>query len=290
MGGDLGAVRGAASPRFAVLAAQGPRHRASAPGTDLQRVQIVKGWVDAGGQTHEQVFDVAGDADNGAGVDPATCAPLGRRRRASCARSGRIPSSTARSARSTTRACSRTRPAAGARFVCKTAGVDPFSPDCAAQAEAADPGLRRLLPRGGRRPFLSPLVQERAWTSPIWYRPEGIAAVRGGIDFGRGANRDALELEIRLATPPPGIDLVATPATLELVDDDTIYRTTLAANAFIHQADGSLIAEVVARGLDLSAADRVDHTVTVQLAIGTYRATHARRWVFADQRLAPVEE
>ncbi|HSP98159.1 MAG TPA: hypothetical protein VL049_13090, partial [Candidatus Dormibacteraeota bacterium] len=59
---------------------------------------------------------------------------------------------------------------------------------------------------------------------------------------------------------------------------------------FVHQVDGSLTVEVAARGLDLSAADRVDHTVTVQLVIGTYRATHARRWVFADRRLAPVEE
>ena len=50
---------------------------AAAPGTDLQRVQIVKGWVDAGGAPHEHVFDVAGDAANGAGVDPATCAPTG---------------------------------------------------------------------------------------------------------------------------------------------------------------------------------------------------------------------
>ena len=37
-----------------------------APGTDLQRVQIVKGSVDASGATHEQVFDAAGDANDGA--------------------------------------------------------------------------------------------------------------------------------------------------------------------------------------------------------------------------------
>ena len=68
------------SPRFAVLAVRDPGDDASAPGTPLQRVQIVKGWVDAAGQTHEKVFDVAGNANNGATVDTHTCArPAGRR-------------------------------------------------------------------------------------------------------------------------------------------------------------------------------------------------------------------
>src|SRR5262249_35933567 len=77
MGGDVGAAQGGASPRFAVLAFKDPGTKTT-PGTDLQRVQIVKGWVDASGTTHEKVFDVAGDANNGASVDPATCAPVGQ--------------------------------------------------------------------------------------------------------------------------------------------------------------------------------------------------------------------
>ncbi len=39
--------------------------RSRTRGRQLQRVQIVKGWIDAS-RLHEQVFDVAGDADNGA--------------------------------------------------------------------------------------------------------------------------------------------------------------------------------------------------------------------------------
>src|SRR3989449_10632620 len=76
MGGDIGPVRAGRSPRFGVLAFRDPG-TPTAPGTPLQRVQIVKGWVDAGGQSHEKVFEVAGNPDNGAAVDTPTCAPSG---------------------------------------------------------------------------------------------------------------------------------------------------------------------------------------------------------------------
>ena len=78
LGGDLLAEEGAA-PRFLVWAARDPR---SAP---LERLQIVKGWVDAKDRSHEQVFDVAcsdggtPDAqthrcpDNGATVELSDC-------------------------------------------------------------------------------------------------------------------------------------------------------------------------------------------------------------------------
>ncbi|MBY0275614.1 DUF3604 domain-containing protein, partial [Candidatus Binatia bacterium] len=59
MGGELGDVRGGASPRFAVLAVKDPG-TPDAPGADQQRIQIVKGWSDASGAVHERVFDVAG--------------------------------------------------------------------------------------------------------------------------------------------------------------------------------------------------------------------------------------
>jgi hypothetical protein len=53
MGGDLeGAVAGDA-PTFMVYALRDP------VGANLDRIQIVKGWVDKAGKTHEKVYDVA---------------------------------------------------------------------------------------------------------------------------------------------------------------------------------------------------------------------------------------
>ena len=47
------------------------------PGVPLQQIQIVKVWLDGTGTHNEAVYTVAGDADNGAAVDTATCEPTG---------------------------------------------------------------------------------------------------------------------------------------------------------------------------------------------------------------------
>ncbi|MCW5954616.1 MAG: DUF3604 domain-containing protein [Propionibacteriaceae bacterium] len=173
--------------------------------------------------------------------------------------------------------------------MCKEAGVDPFASDCATQAAAAGADFANCCLNETNDPVLSPTIQERAWTSPIWYRQEGIAEVTGGISFGGGSrNGDALQLAIRLAAPPPGIDLAATPATVAVTDDDAIFTTTIAPANYRFGADGALRIDVEASGLTLDAADRVDHTVTVDVTIGTYRASYARRWRYADRRLAPA--
>ena len=81
MGADLQMVEGAeGAPKFLIMASADP---SSAP---LQRLQVIKGWVDEAGQTHEDVIDVAcakGASvdhetnrcpDNGARVDISSCA------------------------------------------------------------------------------------------------------------------------------------------------------------------------------------------------------------------------
>jgi Protein of unknown function (DUF3604) len=63
MGGDLGPAPQGKSPTFLVAALKDPI------GANLDRYQIVKGWVDAAGETHEKVYDVVWSDDRVAGAD-----------------------------------------------------------------------------------------------------------------------------------------------------------------------------------------------------------------------------
>jgi len=53
MGGDLKSAPAGKSPTFLVAAMKDPL------GANLDRIQVVKGWLDAKGDTHEHVYDVA---------------------------------------------------------------------------------------------------------------------------------------------------------------------------------------------------------------------------------------
>jgi hypothetical protein len=63
MGGDLGKAPAGKAPTFLVAALRDPI------GANLDRIQIVKGWLDAQGQVHEKVFDVAWGGDRRPGAD-----------------------------------------------------------------------------------------------------------------------------------------------------------------------------------------------------------------------------
>ena len=64
MGGDLPAApKGATAPSFLAAALKDPI------GGNLDRIQVVKGWVDAGGARHERVYDVAWSDDREPGAD-----------------------------------------------------------------------------------------------------------------------------------------------------------------------------------------------------------------------------
>lgn len=73
MGGTLSNPGNSKAPIFAVAANMDPGWPGH-PGTQLQRIQIVKGWVDANGETHEAVYDVAGGSNN-ASVNLKSCKP-----------------------------------------------------------------------------------------------------------------------------------------------------------------------------------------------------------------------
>lgn len=67
MGGDLGRASDGTAPSFMVHAVRDP------DGPNLDRVQVVKGWLDAKGRTHEKVYDVA--LSDGRKVGPDGKAP-----------------------------------------------------------------------------------------------------------------------------------------------------------------------------------------------------------------------
>jgi hypothetical protein len=63
MGGDLQSAPAGKSPSFLVAAMKDPYSG------NLDRIQIIKGWMDAKGKTHEKVYDVAWSGERKPGAD-----------------------------------------------------------------------------------------------------------------------------------------------------------------------------------------------------------------------------
>jgi Protein of unknown function (DUF3604) len=178
MGGTLKPAASGTAPNFLVSVHKDAGTHQSA-GTDLQRVQIIKGWADASGQVHERVFDIAGDAANGAGVDPDSCARVGRGMQQSCT-VWRDPAFDAQEDAFYYVRVLENPTCRWSTLQCQAAGVNPFSDQCLAQAAVAtstaqDNGASgdvygRCCIDPQQEPFYSPIIQERAWSSPIWYQ------------------------------------------------------------------------------------------------------------------------
>jgi hypothetical protein len=140
----------ARAPVFAVSVLRDPG-TSSHPGGLLQRAQIIKVWVDDAGLFHQEIHDVAGAASD-ASVNPKTCEPRG----------------------------------AGADRLCgywRDARFDPARPAVYYVRVLENPSCRwhayecNALPEEERPPGCSDpevpwTIQERAWTSPIWYTPQ----------------------------------------------------------------------------------------------------------------------
>ncbi|MCV2887202.1 DUF3604 domain-containing protein [Ruegeria aquimaris] len=152
MGGDLSAApEGATAPNFMVYALKDPI------GGNLDRIQIVKGWMDSTGETHEQVYDVvwAGDREPDA--------------------NGKLPAigSTVDVARAT---WTNTIGLGEMGTVWTDPDFDPSQPAFyyARVIEIPTPRWTAYdaFRMGAEVPAESPMeTQERAYTSPIWYTP-----------------------------------------------------------------------------------------------------------------------
>jgi len=153
MGGELPSHGGGAnSPTFLVWALKDPNS------TQLQRLQIIKGWIE-GGQSREQVIDIAcADnlepdpeslrcPDNGASVDLDTCAVDADRGDAQLSALWQDPDFD---------------PNERAFYYARVLE----NPSCRNSSWQA---LQLGVERNPQQPAT---IQERAVTSPIWYRPE----------------------------------------------------------------------------------------------------------------------
>ncbi|RIK93828.1 MAG: hypothetical protein DCC71_23785 [Proteobacteria bacterium] len=149
-----------APPRFTVLALQDPG-TAAHPGTPLQRIQIVKGWTDGQGGTQEQVFEVAGDPNNGASVDTQTCTPQGAGFASLCAVWEDPGFDPAQHAFYYARVFENPT-CRWSAYECRDAGItcDGATPSQEGYEACCDPAIPNV-------------IQERAWTSPIWFTPSG---------------------------------------------------------------------------------------------------------------------
>ena len=150
MGSDL-APNGDSAPSFFVWAMRDP------DSGSLQRLQIIKGWVDDG-ETSEQVYDIA--CSDGGTVDPST---------------HRCPDNGARVDLAT---CEPT-PGKGASELATVWSDPDFEPDQHAfyYTRVLENPICRWSTwdaiRAGvePRPDMHSTIQDRAWSSPIWYTP-----------------------------------------------------------------------------------------------------------------------
>ncbi len=150
MGGDLKPGAGKA-PTFLVTAIKDPKSG------NLDRIQIVKGWLDAEGKQHEKVYDVAWSGDRAIGAD------------------GKLPAV----GDSVDLETATVGSDIGAAELA-TAWTDPeFDPAQRAfyYARVIEVPTPRWNTYDAVRTGMAPLtkvpatIQERAWSSPIWYAP-----------------------------------------------------------------------------------------------------------------------
>ena len=141
---------GADAPRFAVLALGGPDLVGRA-GVPLQRIQIVKGWISEDHHPMLKVFEVAGDPHNEAGVDLETCRTFGQGFDRLC----------------TVWSDPEFRAEERAFYYVRVVE----NPSCRWSTYECNRLPVEERPENCGDSQVRSAIQDRAWTSPIWYRP-----------------------------------------------------------------------------------------------------------------------
>jgi len=155
MGGDLLLDETAEAPVFTVFA----KMDAGRTGTPLQRIQIIKGSVGKEGQRDEVVIDIAGDTDSSAGVDLQSCETQGSGHPQLCGRWQDPQFDPTENAYYYARVLENPT-CRWSQQICIAAKIDCENPD------TIKPGYEQCCSAAHR-----PVIQERAWSSPIWYSP-----------------------------------------------------------------------------------------------------------------------
>ena len=154
MGGDLTAAPESKSPTFMVYALRDPI------GANLDRIQIIKGWLDEKGKTHERVYDVA--VSDGRTIDE----------------NGRCKTSVGNTVDIEAANWTNTIGASELATVWTDPDFDPKQKAFYYARVIEIPTPRWVLYDkvrfGAEIPKGAKLIhQERAYTSPIWYTPKG---------------------------------------------------------------------------------------------------------------------
>ena len=117
----------------------------------LQQLQVIKGWYDDNGDHQQRVITVAGDANNGATVNLDTCAPQGEGFAQLCS-VWQDPEFDAEQ-----------------RAGYYLRAVE--NPSCRYSAWQCLELPESERPADCDSAQVPKLIQERAWSSPIWYTP-----------------------------------------------------------------------------------------------------------------------